>query len=407
MAIHFISGKPGGGKTLYSLKLILEELIHGSRLVVTNVSLKLPELNEFIQTRHPRAAVDLFSRVRILSEEECSEFWKFRHREGTEDLGAFIVLDELHLFFNARKWMDTGEDCLHYLSQHRKLGDDVLCVTQHVENVDKQFRSVAQDFTVVKNGYTAKIGWFRGLPCFTRKTYSAMPNGGDKQQPFETASFTLDAKGLASCYDTAAGIGVHGRHADKGKKPKGLHPLWFAVGVAAICAFVFFGLKLGIGSQIKKVESHIPAPSPPVKAAEPQKLVAEVESKDSQATRAAQPRASEQDGVKVRGYAVHGRKINVALTDGRTFNETDEELEKVGRGYVQISGVKYRLIEPGPGNTTLPPPPAPLDLKPEDAAPLPLPPPAPESSWETASDGVSRLKQVETVADLFAPNRAR
>ena len=41
MSIHFISGKPGGGKGLYCMKLILDELVKGRRPVVTNLPIKI------------------------------------------------------------------------------------------------------------------------------------------------------------------------------------------------------------------------------------------------------------------------------------------------------------------------------------------------------------------------------
>ena len=56
MSIHFVSGKPGGGKTLYGLKLIVEELVLGKREIFTNVPLNLPELNAYVQARYPAAS---------------------------------------------------------------------------------------------------------------------------------------------------------------------------------------------------------------------------------------------------------------------------------------------------------------------------------------------------------------
>ena len=64
MSIHFISGKPGGGKTLYSVRLILDELVNGSRPIVTNVSLNLGRLNEYLQRAHPAAFARRFGTAR-------------------------------------------------------------------------------------------------------------------------------------------------------------------------------------------------------------------------------------------------------------------------------------------------------------------------------------------------------
>jgi len=104
--------------------------------------------------------------------------------------------------------MKTGKGCLFYLSQHRKLKDDIICITQSIGNVDKQFRSVAEDFSVMRNEYTAKLRPFRGRGRFTRKTYEQYTGDTSRQVPFEISHFRLDAAGIASCYNTSAGVGI-------------------------------------------------------------------------------------------------------------------------------------------------------------------------------------------------------
>ena len=55
MSIHFISGKPGGGKSLYATKLIIDEFIHGDRQIVTNVPLLIPRFYEYVSEKFPVA----------------------------------------------------------------------------------------------------------------------------------------------------------------------------------------------------------------------------------------------------------------------------------------------------------------------------------------------------------------
>lgn len=415
MSIHFISGKPGGGKTLYGMKLLIEELIYGQRLIITNIAVNLGRLNEYLQKEHPKQSIDLRRRMKILTDEQCSEFWKHRRlyldepcemdgvkQVPVDEVGCFFILDELHLFFNARKWMDTGDDCLHYLSQHRKLGDDVVCITQHVENVDKQFRSVAQDFTVITNGHLQKIGLFRGLPKFTRRTYSTPPSGL-KQEPMETASFMLDAKGVASCYDTAAGIGVHGRNADKGKKRKGLHPLWFVAMLIAACFIVphllgnvLASLK-GVGKHIQKKADGAQAPASQGDA----KQGAEV---PPAARHVAEPIPPPQqtnrgeyfdtvaDRPVVVGKLIRGDgRVRIELSDGRVLENDSEELEQINRNRVRVDGRWVYYKRPGRGS------PAPVAIPEvttgESRVDLPDPPEPPKSAWTLYSDGVQRLTE--------------
>ena len=52
------------------------------------------------------------------------------------------------------------------------------------------------------------------------------------------------------------------------------------------------------------------------------------------------------DKVFVRGYAVSGRRVNVVLSDGRTYTERDKELHAVERNSVMIGDQKYFLWIP-------------------------------------------------------------
>jgi len=211
MSIHAISGKPGGGKSMYAVRMMLDELVHGSRPIITNVALNLGRLNEYLQKEYPLKNIDIFARVRLMDDDMTGKFWTYRPKgrdewvriptlskeewssgkkpqyAGIEDAGVMYVIDECHNFFNSRAWTETGRDVLFYLSQHRKLGDTVVWITQAVMNVDKQFRSVTQDYTYLRNLTKEKMGLFRLPAMFVRKTYGSPAT--DIVQPMETGTF--------------------------------------------------------------------------------------------------------------------------------------------------------------------------------------------------------------------------
>jgi len=70
------TGKPRAGKSLGLLLDILDELEFGTRFIVTNLSLKLDELNAYFQVRGK--FVDVFYRVRLVTRDECRQFWRYR-----------------------------------------------------------------------------------------------------------------------------------------------------------------------------------------------------------------------------------------------------------------------------------------------------------------------------------------
>jgi len=363
MSIHFISGKPGGGKTLYSVKLIVEELVYGTRCVITNVPLKLGELNAYLQKNYPHKSIDLHQRVRLFSEEEMKGFFTIRPEgskgcrlltkeewqrgetpdySGITDHGVAYFVDEVHIGFNARAWMETGRDVLYYLSQHRKLGDTVVCITQAIMNVDKQFRSVTQDYTYLRNLSKEKLSKFRLPNLFIRQTYSSPAS--DNTQPMETGSFRLDVKGLAACYDTAVGVGIHGRAADRSERKTGL-PWWvFVIGVVvAIWLVAFYAPTL-----VAKMFSQ-PLPKPKSHSATTN---AEIVAPGQQYSAASYlpsnvvSRVKEPDHVTVTMADRLTGRWRFYLSDGTEILETNPGLEFMSKSGVQFKGKVYPWAKP-------------------------------------------------------------
>ena len=381
MSIHFVSGKPGGGKTLYGLKLIVEELVLGKREIFTNVPLNLPELNAYVQARYPGASVDLF-RIRLLDDAEVALFWTYRpggvriarltkeqwgrgelpSYAGVADHGVMYVIDEIHNFFGARQWAQTGQDVLFYLSQHRKLSDTVICITQAIANVDKQFRSVTQDFTFVRNLSKETYGRFRLPGIFVRKTFSSPPT--ETTSPMETGTFKLDVAGLASCYNSAQGVGIHGRSADKGEVKRGLSWWWYFIIIGAVL-FVVFGLvpravgrmflspmRAGVSAPAAaSVASGALARSVPVPVVYqagplPSGGFAGPSSVGSgfraEVTKAGVP-VRDVEAVTVTTCVVWAGKVVIGLSDGRMYQwPRDLEVQLINEKMVVISGVVYR-----------------------------------------------------------------
>lgn len=379
MSINFISGKPGGGKTMYAVKLIIDELINTDRVIVTNVPLLLPRLNEYLQCKYlvqfgkhffrsdgllPRKAVHITERVILIDEDELPKFFTFRAAgvrldsvtnaewkagkrpdySKVKDSGVLYVLDEIHIAFNSRAWADTGAEVLYYLSQHRKLGDDVICVTQSVGNVDKQFRSVAQDYTYIRNLSKQRAGWFKLPKMFIGNTFLQPPT--ETSKPMQTLTFTLDATGLASCYDTAKGVGIHGRAgADTKARQKGLHWLWFALGLPLVLYVIFHFLPLLV--------SHAFSPAPPSRPA-PGHVQASVSIPPGGVVSPISTTAvgladypsvlSASNEVFCTGWTVlPGNDVTVYLSDGRVATSKDDEIQVIKKHEVKVFGETFRV----------------------------------------------------------------
>lgn len=368
MSLHFISGKPGGGKSLYAMKLICDELRHGKRTVVTNVAVRLADLNEYLRTG------DMVERLRVLEFEEAKRFWQCRQigwnvkpvseeqesrgklldfgvceninggeRSAYELGGVLYVIDEAHLFFASRDWSKTGRHASWYLTQHRKLGDDVICITQAIEQVEVAFRRLAEDYTYVSNIGKRRLFGFALPQRFVTGTYLKPFTGAITDRAMCRTVFSLDTKGLAKCYDTAAGFGVLGRAADIGARRRGW-PWQVGVGLILFAGFMIWwgasagarwlghtGARLLTGSPSAVNASAGVQPSPaPVPPVPPSGLVVTV--------RPAEPPPL--PGPAMVGFigGVGGVPVQVALADGSVYRESDGDLDFACRKYCVIGG---------------------------------------------------------------------
>jgi zona occludens toxin (predicted ATPase) len=255
MSVSFIVGKPGGGSSMLATRVILNELAATDRYVVTNVPLRPKRVIEYLRARYG-AAVNP-ARIRILNDDETKTFFLHRAgghvaamppdgtngvvdyskcvgpddvaRDNGELLPVFYVIDETHLHFGARDWAKTGKAAMWYLSQHRHFGDKVVFVTQSWKNVDSAFRRLAQEFTTCVNLSKRRAFGFRLPPVFMLRTFDQEPTPYATEVSTETQR--LDVDGLASCYDTAAGVGITTGLADTRDKPTGLH---WGFGIACV-----------------------------------------------------------------------------------------------------------------------------------------------------------------------------
>jgi len=350
MSIHFISGKPGGGKSLLATMKLLQQLQETNRVIRTNLSLNLTAMQIYLDAKG--LSINVLERVLPMTDEETARFYMFRKNdvpangnlpdfakycaENTE--AVCYILDELHIFFNARAWAKTGDGAIFYLSQHRKLDDIVFCVTQSIGNVDKQFRSVAQDFTYCRNERVEKFGAFRKGGGFIGKVYMS-PVTGMNDQPSEQFAYKLD---LAICelYDTSAGVGMTGSSsADKGAKAKGA-PLWVIWLLIPVSLLVLWGvtqwiLPKALGSGI----SHTMKDGFDATKKDERPAQTKPEEKRPQAMIGADGQPLKM--VSFRSWRDKtGLTQSVTLSNGRRYSTADG-LQSFGPNGAQINGVYY------------------------------------------------------------------
>lgn len=276
--IEFFTGKPGDGKSLFATRQILEDLINTNDFIVTNVPLVPSRVHEYVSKR--RDGFNFDERVKILKDDEVYEFYRFRSGglvlepspdflakdDGAKrlDRQAFIAemkrifsallgdkvyqlpckyyIDEAHNFFSAREWTLTGRGLLYYASQHRHLHDNIVFITQVMENVEKQLRGLASETHMMRNHLRRRVGPFRMRPVFKVKSFYGVPSG-TTMKPHTESTFHLDPDKVAGCYRTVGAMGIHTEAEKKvNKAPLPWWTMYLAIGVAV--AAVGLGLAL-------------------------------------------------------------------------------------------------------------------------------------------------------------------
>lgn len=384
--IHFVTGRIGGGKSYFTVGQIIEELRRSDRFIVTNVRLRLDELEaymqrEFGENTKGEPGEPWTARVRLLTDLEAKRFWLYpapgsditeRVQEGASEKGeplidfpkwdqfkapmergTFFVIDEVHDHFNAREWQKNHKDGIYWASKHRHLRQDALLVTQHPELCDKNFRRLSQDFTVLRNFGNEPLLGFRFAGRFRRATYLNEKKPGDKQDSLDKGWFKFDSK-IAACYFTHGTTGIVSRMDVKESKGKGRSPWWLLVYVAVFAAALWYVPGLLSGGFTKAVGFVLGGKKEAVKAvpsvmsdAEAAAIVADLSRTVAPAVEAA-PAAPEPVGPVLERPMIRmvqvGRNgfVTVTLTNGLQVTSADG-VQLLGREGFRYQGRIYPM----------------------------------------------------------------
>lgn len=204
MAVYFITGKLGSGKTLVSVGKIRDALQEG-RKVATNLELRLqflvgPQAKKCVVYRLPDKPVadDMFA---LGSGNDTYD----------EEKNGLIVLDECGTWFNARDWQDRSRKALiDWLLHARKLGWDILFIIQDVSMIDKQARkSICEHVVYCRRldrlsipilDTVAKLVRKKGIP--KPKLHLAIVKYGDLPNSLTVDKWLYRGTDLYRAYDT-------------------------------------------------------------------------------------------------------------------------------------------------------------------------------------------------------------
>ncbi|MUK51440.1 zonular occludens toxin domain-containing protein [Aliivibrio fischeri] len=204
MAVYFVTGKLGGGKSLVSVHRIKMALYNGAP-IATNIDLNLKNMIG----RHSKKC-----RVfRLPDKPTVGDFKAIGNGNKTydESKNGLIVLDECGTWFNSRSWADKSrQDVINWMLHARKLGWDIIFIVQDISIVDKQARLALGEHVVycrrmdrltipfIGTIYRLITGSKLPLP----KIHMGVVKYGDGQNAMVVDKWTMMGLSLYNCYDT-------------------------------------------------------------------------------------------------------------------------------------------------------------------------------------------------------------
>lgn len=169
--IYHVSGRLGSGKTMWCVQKIIETLIFTDREIVTNI--RLVDFWDLLLARYVSSGLKSFIKFFISPMPDILSYRVFiaerfagRYHYYNDLVSAVLyassggesnegsklfIWDEIHLDLNARDWKKTSGGMIQFFSMSRKLGYDVIMVSQLRSAVDRQMRDLADISYELKN----------------------------------------------------------------------------------------------------------------------------------------------------------------------------------------------------------------------------------------------------------------
>ncbi len=184
------SGTPGSGKSYHATKRV-HDMTKIGVFVIANFSVKLPP---------EQAAFFFFVPIEKLTVNYLINFSKEHHQKGRESQ-TLILIDEAAIIFNSRDYgRKDRSDWLKFFSQHRKLGFDVILITQQDRSLDRQIRGqIEYNYIHRKLSNFGFKGWI--IRVLTHKQFVCVHIWYPIKERLDCEYFRIKKK-IADSYDT-------------------------------------------------------------------------------------------------------------------------------------------------------------------------------------------------------------
>ena len=254
-AIYGLTGKPGAGKSYFATRLIIAEITKGkNRPIVSNVPINKKKLREYVKKDFYYYDLETYTDNKAfftnrgyyhIDVNDLGSNVDFAPLLKEDDEGVLFIIDEAHLYFNARNWKHMPQATISYITTIRHVGDSLIWMCQKFSDIDSQIRGKTQAFHLLRNLAKEKLGIFKrgtGFRCYQYLDEHHISNHGSiTAQVAQDFSYPFELK-IAECYSTS----LFNKSHDKRYKVKGL-PLKYLIYAIVLFFLGFLGWMLNGG----------------------------------------------------------------------------------------------------------------------------------------------------------------
>ncbi|MEB0147540.1 zonular occludens toxin domain-containing protein [Pseudomonas sp. CCC2.2] len=194
MAVYFVTGKLGSGKSLVSVSKIRDYLSDGRR-VATNLDLELDSMFTYSKA----SATRLPDKPRVEDMRALGDGYESDDpKDNNESRYGLIVLDECGTWLNSREWNDKGRrELINWFLHARKHRWDIIFLIQDIESADSQIvRALCEHLVICR-----RLDRMRFMRVPLPRVHIANVYYGRNKENF-VERWMYKGKDLYSAYDT-------------------------------------------------------------------------------------------------------------------------------------------------------------------------------------------------------------
>lgn len=169
--IYLYAGTPGAGKSLHLARDIINKLTLRKQNVIANFPINESVVNKGLFGHIKKIGEFIYVDNSELTVKYLVDYAKKNNVLGKEGQ-TLLAIDECQVLFNPREFQKKDRlSWINFFTQHRKLGYNIILVSQNDRLIDRQIRGLIEYEIKHRKVNNFKIGQLIPVPIFAAITY--------------------------------------------------------------------------------------------------------------------------------------------------------------------------------------------------------------------------------------------